>query len=298
MAIASSQGVDSGAVNGEDSPLAPGVTNVSYFRWKRPVDLVLTILLLLPALPIIAFLIVLVRLTSSGPGLFRQCRVGRNGRRFDLYKIRTMVQDAEAATGAVWTERQDPRITRVGRVLRRLHLDELPQLLNVLRGDMSLVGPRPERPEFVAVLSEAIPGYLQRLAVEPGITGLAQINLPPDTGLESVRRKLALDLEYVRKAGFLLDLRMLGCTALRVFGIPGDWAMSLFRLRWNGALREPQVHISPVGAKGTESVRSHPLTPKSVVAKVNDHRSPEGPLMTEDQPHRYGAAKSRRVKPR
>jgi hypothetical protein len=110
-------------------------------------------------------------------------------------------------------------------------LDEFPQLFNVLQGHMSLIGPRPERPEFVEILAEEIDGYCDRLLVRPGITGLAQINLPPDTDLECVRRKLALDLEYVRHASLTVDVRMFLCTLVRLCGLPGQWAMKLFRLQ-------------------------------------------------------------------
>ena len=140
--------------------------------------------------------------------------------RFRMYKIRTMRRDAEAHTGPVWTKTKDPRITRIGRILRKLHLDELPQLLNVMRGEMSLVGPRPERPEFVEVLAEEIPGYMDRVLVCPGVTGLAQVNLPPDTDLKSVRRKLLLDRQYVAEAGLLLDVRLFLCTLGRMCKIP------------------------------------------------------------------------------
>ena len=176
-------------------------------------------MLLIPGLPIIGLLVLLVRLTSRGPGIYGQVRTGQHGRNFMMYKIRTMEQDAEAASGPVWTQARDPRITFVGRVLRNLHLDELPQLLNVLKGEMSLVGPRPERPEFVPVLAEAIPGYRSRLAVPPGVTGLAQLNLPPDSDLTSVCRKLVLDREYIAQAGLWLDLRVLLCTFLRMFKV-------------------------------------------------------------------------------
>ena len=140
----------------------------------------------------------LVRLTSRGPGIYKQARVGKDGRKFMMYKIRTMRQDAEAASGPMWTQAHDPRVTFLGRVLRKLHLDELPQLFNVLKGEMSLVGPRPERPEFVRVLAEAIPGYRNRLAVRPGVTGLAQVNLPPDTDIASVRAQAGAGLRVHR----------------------------------------------------------------------------------------------------
>jgi lipopolysaccharide/colanic/teichoic acid biosynthesis glycosyltransferase len=192
------------------------LTPAPYFRWKGVLDRVVAALLLLPGLPMIGALVLLVRLTSRGPGIYRQSRIGKNGRPFRMYKIRTMRCDAEAQTGPVWAKAKDPRITRIGKVLRKLHLDELPQLFNVFRGEMSLVGPRPERPEFVAVLAEEIPGYLDRLLVRPGVTGLAQINLPPDTDLDSVRRKLVLDLQYVAEASLLLDLRLFLCTLGRM----------------------------------------------------------------------------------
>jgi len=195
------------------------LTPAPYFRWKGVLDRLVAALLLVPGLPMIGGLVLLVRLTSRGPGIYRQSRVGKHGRLFRMYKIRTMRCDAEARTGPVWAKAKDPRITRIGKVLRKLHLDELPQLFNVLRGDMSLIGPRPERPEFVEVLAEEIPGYLDRLLVPPGVTGLAQVNFPPDTDLHSVRRKLVLDLQYVAKASLLLDVRLFLCTSGRMFKI-------------------------------------------------------------------------------
>lgn len=195
---------------------AEDVVPAAYFRWKRGVDFVLAILLLAPALPLMGLLVLLVRLTSRGPGIYAQVRVGKNGRKFTMYKIRSMRQDAEAGTGAVWARTRDPRVTFVGRILRKLHLDELPQLFNILKGEMSLVGPRPERPEFVQMLARKIPGYSHRLSVLPGVTGLAQVNLPPDTDLDSVRRKLVLDLEYVRQASLLMDLALIVGTAARM----------------------------------------------------------------------------------
>lgn len=197
------------------------------FRVKTALDRVLSALLLVPALPVMAALILLVRATSPGPGIFRQMRVGKGGKLFWMMKIRSMRSDAEASTGAVWTSKGDPRITGLGKLLRKTHLDELPQLINVLRGDMSLVGPRPERPEFVEVLSESIPGYRDRQVVRPGITGLAQINLPPDSDLNSVRMKQVLDLEYISSCNVWLDLRILLCTFLRIVGLSGNVAMKV-----------------------------------------------------------------------
>jgi lipopolysaccharide/colanic/teichoic acid biosynthesis glycosyltransferase len=200
--------------------------------WKRMVEFAFAVAILPVVLPVLAILIVLVRLTSRGPAIYRQQRVGKGGAVYWILKIRTMRSDAETATGPVWTkDEQDPRVTRVGRVLRKLHLDELPQIWNVLCGEMSLVGPRPERPEFVEVLSQKLPSYSQRLAVLPGITGLAQINLPPDTDLMSVQRKLVLDREYIQTEGFWLDIRILACTALRLLGLQRETINEVLGLR-------------------------------------------------------------------
>jgi lipopolysaccharide/colanic/teichoic acid biosynthesis glycosyltransferase len=200
--------------------------------WKFIFDRSIALFLLIPALPLIGLLIVAVRLTSRGPGLYRQVRVGKFCRRFLMYKIRTMHVDAEANTGPVWAALgADPRTTALGHWLRRSHLDELPQLFNVLKGEMSLIGPRPERPDFVALLADKIPGYTERVRVLPGITGLAQVNLPPDSDLDSVRRKLVLDREYVESANLGLDLRILLCTVLRVIGLRGELAVRLFGLQ-------------------------------------------------------------------
>jgi sugar transferase (PEP-CTERM system associated) len=162
-------------------------------------------LLLLLTAPISLVVAVLVKLTSAGPVLFRQQRVGLRGRIFVLYKFRSMYTDAEARTGAVWATRDDPRVTPVGRWIRKYRLDELPQLVNVLKGDMSIVGPRPERPEFVEKLIEQIPFYRQRLAVKPGLTGWAQINHKYGDTLEDAVTKLEYDLYYIRHLTPTLD---------------------------------------------------------------------------------------------
>jgi exopolysaccharide biosynthesis polyprenyl glycosylphosphotransferase len=164
---------------------------------------------LLAASPIMILIAASIKLTSRGPVFYRQTRVGWRGQHFTLYKFRSMRPDAEAATGAVWAAKDDPRVTPVGRWLRRLRLDELPQLYNVLRGDMSVVGPRPERPEFVAALAQQIPYYRQRLAVRPGITGWAQINHKYGDTLEDTVRKLEYDLYYIKNLSPSLDAYIL-----------------------------------------------------------------------------------------
>lgn len=191
-----------------------------YLPVKHGLDFVLALVLLTLSAPVIFLAALIVRLTSPGPAFYSQTRLGRNGRPYRIHKIRTMIHNAERASGPKWASPQDPRITRVGWFLRRTHIDELPQLWNVLVGDMSLVGPRPERPEFVPHLEQAIPGYRNRLMVRPGVTGLAQVQLPADTDLTSVRRKLAHDLYYVQRCGPWMDLRILICTACYLVGIP------------------------------------------------------------------------------
>ena len=187
---------------------------------KRLLDLAVALCMATVALPLIAVMWVLVRATSPGPGFYSQVRVGRGGSRYRIYKIRTMRNNCEAGTGAQWAKKGDSRVTRIGSVLRKLHLDELPQLWNVLRGDMSLVGPRPERPEFVGPLSDTVQGYTERLRVRPGVTGLAQIRLPADSDLESVRLKVVLDHHYVENATLWLDLRILMGTVVYLIGFP------------------------------------------------------------------------------
>jgi lipopolysaccharide/colanic/teichoic acid biosynthesis glycosyltransferase len=199
-----------------------------YVACKTAFDFVAAAVLLVPAAPVIALAALLVKLTSRGPAFYTQTRVGRNGRLFTIYKLRSMIHRCESLTGPRWSIPGDPRVTRVGHVLRVTHLDELPQLLNVLRGEMSLIGPRPERPEFVPELERALPRYRERLAVLPGVTGLAQVQLPADTDLNSVRTKLAYDLYYIRHLSPGLDLRLLGCTALYAFGVPFRWSRRLF----------------------------------------------------------------------
>ena len=150
-----------------------------------------------------------IRLSGPGGALYRQRRITRGGREFTILKFRTMRAGAEDATGPVWASAGDPRVTRLGRLLRRTSLDELPQLINVLRGEMSIVGPRPERPQLVRQISEALPIYRVRHAVRPGITGWAQVNYSYGSSVEDARIKLEYDLYYLKHAGVVLDLLIL-----------------------------------------------------------------------------------------
>ncbi len=181
--------------------------------WQGLYSLVIALIGFLIALPVMLIVALSVRLTSSGPVLYRQIRAGKNGENFMLFKFRSMYEDAEAKSGAVWASKDDPRVTPLGRWLRRLRLDELPQLMNVLRGEMVIVGPRPERPEFVKVLVEQIPYYQQRLAVKPGITGWAQINHKYGDTLEDTLLKLEYDLYYIKNLNMTLDLYIMFQTA-------------------------------------------------------------------------------------
>jgi lipopolysaccharide/colanic/teichoic acid biosynthesis glycosyltransferase len=187
--------------------------NVFYLPIKRGFDLTLSVVLLVLSAPVMLLGILLVKLTSRGPALYHQVRLGLDGRPFTLLKLRTMKNNAEAETGPVWSTENDGRVTPVGNLLRRTHIDEFPQLWNVLLGQMSLVGPRPERPEFVAKLEWEVPFYRERLRVRPGISGLAQLRLPSDSTLECVRRKVVYDVYYVRHVNPLLDVQLLILTA-------------------------------------------------------------------------------------
>jgi lipopolysaccharide/colanic/teichoic acid biosynthesis glycosyltransferase len=190
-----------------------------YARGKAVFDFLVALTLFLPALPVLLLLGLLVKLTSRGPALYSQLRLGRDGRTFTIYKLRTMYPGGHTK-GAYWSQQDDPRVTPLGRLLRLTHLDELPQLWNVLKGDMSLVGPRPEFVEFASALERAVPIYRDRLQVRPGVTGLAQVLLPPVSDFASVRRKAAYDLYYVRHLSCWLDFRILVCTALHLFNLP------------------------------------------------------------------------------
>jgi lipopolysaccharide/colanic/teichoic acid biosynthesis glycosyltransferase len=207
-------------------------------RWKRPAEFLVALVALVALAPLLLFVALLVKLTSRGPAIYRQTRTGRWGRPFVIHKFRTMVQNAEGLTGPRWATRDDPRITSLGRFLRRTHLDELPQLWDVLKGAMSLVGPRPERPEFIPQLEQTIPGYRDRLLIRPGMTGLAQLQLPPDSDLTSVARKLLYDLHYLREASFLGDVRIILCTLCYLVGIPFQTASRVLHVPGRDVIEE------------------------------------------------------------
>jgi exopolysaccharide biosynthesis polyprenyl glycosylphosphotransferase len=178
-------------------------------RIKRFIDISISLAGLIILLPVFIITGILIQLNSPGPIFFRQKRVGKNNQIFSLYKFRTMVKDAEKLTGPVWAGERDPRITFVGRFLRKARIDEFPQLINVLNGNMSLVGPRPERPYFVDRLKRQIPFYTRRLKVKPGVTGWAQIKGGYDTSIEDVKQKLEYDLFYIENLSLRMDLKIL-----------------------------------------------------------------------------------------
>jgi exopolysaccharide biosynthesis polyprenyl glycosylphosphotransferase len=185
-------------------------------KLKRISDVVISFLILVLTLPMSFFVAIAIKLDSKGPVLFKQERIGMNGKKFKIYKFRSMYQDAEKNTGPVWSTKNDPRVTRVGKILRKLRIDEIPQFVNVLKGEMSLVGPRPERPYFVEQLSGQIPYYQRRLKVRPGITGWAQVKHKYDESIEDVKVKLRYDLFYIENMSLRMDIKILARTILVV----------------------------------------------------------------------------------
>ncbi len=217
-----------------------------YLSTRAVIEYVFALTLLIFSSPLLLLAMALVKLTSRGPIFYCQTRVGRDGQPFTLIKLRSMRHDCEALTGACWSKPGDTRITFVGRWLRKTHIDELPQLFNVLRGEMSLIGPRPERPEFVPQLEQAIPHYRKRILVRPGVTGLAQVQLPPDTDFASVRLKLAYDLYYVQSQSPWLDLRICLATVWRMIGVPFRIIRSSFRFPRQEDIVQAYKSLPPV----------------------------------------------------
>jgi lipopolysaccharide/colanic/teichoic acid biosynthesis glycosyltransferase len=209
-------------------------------RMGRVVNLVVAVLALVVLSPLMVLVALAIKLTSRGPILYRQTRVGldrrsrrhssherrrhdHGGKVFEMYKFRTMRADAEIDGRAVWAQKGDPRVTPIGRMLRRARIDELPQLYNVIRGEMNIVGPRPERPTIFARLRDDIPEYHMRQRVKPGITGWAQINQAYDACVDDVRRKVRYDLEYLQRQGLVEDLRIMSLTLPVMLFRRGGW---------------------------------------------------------------------------
>jgi exopolysaccharide biosynthesis polyprenyl glycosylphosphotransferase len=209
-----------------DSQLLLGAADTPAFRLyqagKRALDVMIGLLGLLVLGLLIPFVALANALTSPGPLFYRQERLGKGGRPFTVIKFRSMVRDAERYSGAVWCDKNDPRITPIGRFMRKVRLDEVPQFINVLRGEMSFIGPRPERPHFVGQLARTFPLYRARHAVRPGITGWAQVHHEYGDSTEDARIKLELDLYYVKHAGFYLDLLTVLHTVRVIVGFKGQ----------------------------------------------------------------------------
>ncbi len=243
----------------------------SFFERKYVADRCFGGVMLVLFSPLILLLYFVVRMTSRGPGIYKQERVGLNGETFEIFKLRSMVMNAEKPGQPQWAVKGDSRVNLVGSILRKLHLDELPQLYNVWRGDMSLVGPRPERPQICEKLAAQIPGYYDRTAVKPGVTGLAQINLPPDESIDDVCRKQILDLHYIENAGFWLDTRMIFATALRMVGLKGGLVTSLMRLNRTYLVKDV---VSPTGFAASSPVKL--ARPAVRSDSTTDSRNPYG----------------------
>jgi lipopolysaccharide/colanic/teichoic acid biosynthesis glycosyltransferase len=214
-----------------------------YATFKVLIDTVLALAFLLLTAPLMLAAVVLVKLTSRGPAFYSQTRLGLNGRPYRIHKIRTMHHNCERLTGPQWSTPGDPRVTPIGHFLRKSHLDELPQLWNVLRGEMSLIGPRPERPEIAVSLDRAIVHYCGRLLVRPGLSGLAQVQLPPDTDLASVRLKLSYDLYYVHYVSFWMDLRLIVATGLYLLHVPFALTRALLRIPCGEVVEQPYQRV-------------------------------------------------------
>ncbi len=187
---------------------------------KRLIDVIVSLIILILLLPLLFLVAFLIKISSKGPVFYKQVRVGKNGEEFNMYKFRSMYKDAEEY-GPEWAGENDPRITWIGRLIRKVYLDEIPQMLNVIRNEMSLVGPRPERPYFVEILKKEIPYYYKRIAIKPGITGWAQIKHKYDESLNDVREKLKYDFYYIENMSLKLDFKIMINTVLVIFFMKG-----------------------------------------------------------------------------
>ncbi|MDD9266227.1 exopolysaccharide biosynthesis polyprenyl glycosylphosphotransferase [Paenibacillus sp. GCM10023248] len=197
------------AISIEQSSLHKRIKEVKlYIYFKSILDIIVAIVGLFLCLPALLFFIIAIKLETPGPAFFYQQRVGMNGKTFNVIKLRSMCVEAEK-NGAQWAKKNDPRVTKVGTFIRKTRIDEIPQLINVLRGEMSIIGPRPERPMFTAQFNEEFPGFTNRLLVKPGLTGWAQVNGGYDI---TPREKLNLDLYYIRELSLMLELKIIFMT--------------------------------------------------------------------------------------
>jgi lipopolysaccharide/colanic/teichoic acid biosynthesis glycosyltransferase len=222
-----------------------------YALVKTGVEWAAAFVMLALAAPLIVGLAMLVKATSAGPAFYSQIRLGRFGRPFRIYKLRTMAHRCEETTGPVLSVADDHRVTWLGRWLRDTHLDEIPQLWNVLCGHMSLIGPRPERPEIAEKIEQALPGFRARLLVRPGITGLAQLRLPISVGLNFIQRKLAYDIYYIHKMSVTIDARIACSTLLLFIGQTARARQLLLPFVLTHAEDSPDVTTVPVELSAT-----------------------------------------------
>ncbi|SMP44201.1 Sugar transferase involved in LPS biosynthesis (colanic, teichoic acid) [Neorhodopirellula lusitana] len=222
----------------------------AYFQAKPLIEFIGTAILMIVAIPIMAVVAGFILVLQGRPVFYRQTRVGKHGILFRIWKFRSMRNHAEQQTGAVWSGDNDPRVTAIGKWLRCSHIDELPQLLNILAGDMSLIGPRPERPEFVCELSRELPAYMERLRVRPGITGLAQLGLGYDHSISDVEHKIELDIKYINEASLRGDCRLF----LQTFPY-------IAQMLWNRWSADHQT---------TKAVPSHSLTSSKALCSHSD----------------------------
>ena len=199
------------------------LTRTRYVLAKRLMDIVLSFIAIMVNIPLMLVLGLLTKLASTGPVFYTQTRIGKDGKPFKIIKFRTMHVDAEDETGPVWATSEDKRVTAFGYYMRRLHLDEIPQFINIFKGDMSFIGPRPERPFFVDTFKRQVRNYTHRLSVKPGLTGLAQVRYKYDESIDDVKKKLSYDLLYIKKMCLSLDCKILfwtmGKLALRLLGL-------------------------------------------------------------------------------
>lgn len=264
------------------------VETSAYFAIKQTIDWVLTAGLLMLALPLLGVVSLAVLVFDGRPVFYRQTRVGKEGRKFRIWKFRTMVPDAEYNTGAVWSSIGDPRVTRLGHWLRCSHLDELPQLLNVLCGDMNLIGPRPERPEFVSELAGELPSYLERLRVRPGITGLAQLRLGYDQSVDQVRKKVQLDIQYIQTASLYGDSKLALGTIPYVFNNLRENLQGAAKYRLVSRETAERVARADVACEPSQSA-PHIYVPNS------SHDTPRPPKHLGNEPAQVAALALKRV---